>query len=77
MTKYNDRTPDSIRKEHLDYTYEGIEDLAKYLDKWMSNEHNARQFVQLYKESKKDGSRPNEIASQLFGHALDWFNYGN
>jgi hypothetical protein len=76
MIKYADRTPESIAKEYKDYTYEGVKDLAKYLDTWMTNEHNGRLFMKIFDDMKGD-CPPSQIARALLSHALDWFAYGN
>jgi hypothetical protein len=77
MLRYSNRTLESIAKEHADYTYEGVLELAKYLESWMSNEHNGRQFVRTYNDMKKDKCTPHQIAIALLGHAYDWLAYGN
>lgn len=77
MIKYNNRTQESIKKELNEYTKIGVMDLAKYLDTWMSNEHNGKAFVKLAEEAFKDKQPPHVVARQLLGSALDWFVYGN
>lgn len=77
MPKYVDRTPNSIQKEFDSYTEEGVRDLARYLQTWMANEHNDRNFVELANKAFKDKTKPATVARMLFGHALDWFAYGN
>lgn len=77
MIKYNDRTPDTIQKELSEYTKERVLDLAKYLDTWMSNEHNGKAFVRLAEDCFKDRHPPYMVARLLLGSALDWFAYGN
>lgn len=75
--KYSERTVDSIRKEYNQYTYENVEQLAMFLQTWMANEHNNRQFLQLFQDMKKDKILPYQIAKSLLGHGIDWFAYGN
>lgn len=77
MIKFDERTPDSIHKEWKNYTKEGVIDLAKYLDTWMANEHNGRNFKILADEMFKDRCEPYIVARALFGSALDWLLYGN
>lgn len=71
---YADRTPDSVKAELETYTEEGCMQLARFLQNFMANEHNARDFLCIAKEKDK---LPHERMRSMFGHAYDWFSYGN
>lgn len=77
MIKYEDRTPQSIQAEYLEYTKDGVLKLAKQLDAWMANEHNGRQFVKIANEAFKERTPPFAVARALFCHGADWFGHGN
>lgn len=74
MTQYNDRTPETIKAELAETTNEGVEKLALFLQKWMANAHNARNFVEIAEDKTQS---PSDRAKLIFGHAYDWFAYGN
>lgn len=77
LTKYKDRTPESIKQELDSFTEAQVLELAKFLEGWMSNEYNGKQFLKLFRDLQKNKTRPSSIARQLLGYALDWFAYGN
>lgn len=68
-------TPDSIRAEHAEVTEAGVIQLANFLQVWMANEHNGKDFVSLAKD--KEIGEPSDRARVILGSALDWFAYGN
>lgn len=72
---YLDRTPESVREEMETYTEEGVKQLATFLQNWMANEHNSRDFASLA-EDKTIGP-PSARATAILSHALCWFQYGN
>lgn len=74
---YEQRTPESIRAELDAITPDGVLKLARFLEDWMANEHNGRDFVHACCEMLKVGIKPCDVAEQLLAHAHDWFAYGN
>lgn len=73
--KYENRTPESIKQELDECTEDGVKQLARFLQGWMANEHNARDFESLA-EDQGLGTPANRVRI-ILGHALDWFAYGN
>ena len=71
--KYKERTPESIRAELASMTPEKAKRLAEFLQAWMANEHNGRDFF-----SCLDNDLPPVRQCKLMlVHAYDWFAYGN
>jgi len=71
---YNERTPESIKAELKSYTEDGCLQLAKFLQNFMANEHNARDFLSIAKERDL---QPHERMRSMLAHAYDWFAWGN
>jgi len=75
MNTYANRTPETIKAEMDAITDEKVLHLATFLQTWMTNEHNGRDFVAIATD-KTIGS-PALRAQVVIGHAYDWFAYGN
>lgn len=74
MLKYENRTPESVKAELESYTEEGCLQLAKFLQNFMANEHNGKDFLSF---SKLTGLKPHEKMRAMIASAYDWFAYGN
>lgn len=74
-TTYNNRTPETIKAEMDNMTEAGVLQLAEFLQTWMANSHNDRIFILIAKD--KQIGPPAIRARLIFGHAYDWFAYGN
>lgn len=75
MPTYDKRTPESIKTELASYTEENCLQLAKFLQDFMANEHNGRDFVGLAKDTKI--GPPSTRMRVILAHAYDWLAYGN
>lgn len=75
LPPYDDRTPESVRAELSTYTEDGVKQLATFLQNWMANEHNSRDFLSLAND--KTIGPPSVRAKVILSHALCWFQYGN
>ena len=76
-TKYEQRTPESIQEELNKYTEGGARKLAHFLQSYMANEHNNRQFIEMCEDMVKEKCKPHEITKALLAHAYDWIAFGN
>ena len=74
MPKYENRTPESIKAEFESYTEEGCLQLAKFLQSFMANEHNGKDFLSTAKLTEL---KPHERMRVMLASAYDWFAYGN
>lgn len=74
MQTYNNRTPDSIRQELESYTEEGCQQLARFLQNFMANEHNGKNFLLIASDKNH---LPYERMTIMLASAYDWFAYGN
>lgn len=72
--KYEDRTPESIKRELDSYTEAQAQELADFLEAEFANEHNNRDFQSFMKDND---SRPHEKIRRMLYHMLDWVVYGN
>ena len=75
--KYQDRTPESVKQELDSFTEVKAQQLAEFLQTWMANEHNGKQFLAQLKEMRKENSKPADCCQAILGSAYDWFAYGN
>ena len=74
MTTYANRTPESIKAEHESYTEESCQQLAKFLQNFMSNEHNGKDFLATATLTEL---KPHERVKAMLASAYDWFAFGN
>jgi len=70
--KYKERTPESIRAELASMTPEKAKRLAEFLQAWMANEHNGRDFFS-YLDPELTPAGQCEL---MLGNAYDWFAFG-
>lgn len=74
MLKYEKRTPESVKAELESYTEKDCLQLAKFLQNFMANEHNGKDFLSILKLT---GLKPHEKMRSMIASAHDWFAYGN
>lgn len=70
---YDTRTPDSVKADLESYTEADCLQLAKFLQTFMADAHNARDFLSIAEDKHR---LPHERISSILGHAYDWFRFG-
>ena len=74
MTNYENRTLESIKAEQEYYTEEGCQQLAKFLQNSLANEHNGKNFLAI---ARLPSLKPHERMRAMIASAYDWFAFGN